>query len=103
MEYAKRSQNGDVQDPAKGGSDFWAVRLDENGSKLWDKRLGGDRWDYGANAILTDDGGFVLSNISQDGANGDKSEPARGDSDISSINNYANGNRNHHATDPEGD
>ena len=97
------SQNGDVEDPAKGSSDAWLVRLADDGSKLWDRRLGGDGWDWVANSTLTDDGGFLVTSASYSGPTGDKSNSNRGGHDIWAIKLDANGNRNHYASDPEGD
>ena len=52
---------------------------------------------------MTDDGGFLLTSASNSGPTGDKSNSNRGDHDIWAIKLDANGNRNHYASDPEGD
>lgn len=42
-------------------TDYWLVRLDENGKFLWQKCYGGSDYDY-ANAIdVTPDGGFIIA------------------------------------------
>src|SRR4051812_35592208 len=33
--------SNDISYPSQGGNDYWIVRLDSNGNKLWDKRYGG--------------------------------------------------------------
>ena len=33
--------SGDKSQPSKGGSDYWIVKLDSAGKKLWDKSYGG--------------------------------------------------------------
>jgi len=35
------SADGDKSEATRGGSDFWAVKIDANGAKVWDKRFGG--------------------------------------------------------------
>jgi hypothetical protein len=38
-------QGFDRSKPTRGGSDYWVVKLDANGNKLWDNRYGGEYWD----------------------------------------------------------
>ncbi len=50
---------GDVQ------GDFWAVRVDETGTELWNETYVGSGWDF-ANAIVeTEKGGFTIVGIAQ--------------------------------------
>src|SRR6188768_4056809 len=37
--------SGDISEDTIGGNDFWIVRVDSNGNKLWDKRFGGTKDD----------------------------------------------------------
>src|SRR5207244_1102159 len=54
-----RSQSGNTGDrsqPGLGGSDFWVVKLDAQGNKLWDKRYGGSSYDAVEEIVVTTDG-----------------------------------------------
>lgn len=62
-------------DPGLVGSDYWVLRLDSLGSKLWDKRFGGINSEILVGLINTSDGGFLLAGNSFSGASGDKSQP----------------------------
>jgi hypothetical protein len=62
-------------DPGLVGSDFWVLRLDSLGSKLWDKRYGGVNSEILVEMLPTLDGGFLLAGNSFSGASGDKSQP----------------------------
>jgi hypothetical protein len=52
--------SGNKASPAYGLRDFWLVKVDANGNKLWDKTLGGDGEENLASIASTSDGGFVL-------------------------------------------
>ncbi|QRR01299.1 CBM96 family carbohydrate-binding protein [Dyadobacter sandarakinus] len=62
----------------RGLLDYWILRLDNNGTKLWDKTFGGSANDKLTNVDVTKDGGFLLSGTSDSGIGGDKSEVLRG-------------------------
>ena len=70
--------NGNKTSPNFGGYDFWVVRLDANGNKLWDYSFGGSGHDF-LNALQqTTDGGFILGGYSASGADGNKTSPNLG-------------------------
>lgn len=74
--------NGNKETPNWGGlGDYWVVRLDSLGNKLWDKTYGGTGADVMWGAVPTSDGGFLLGGYSGSGVNGDKTEPSRGGGD----------------------
>ena len=54
------STNGDVSDN-NGGNDYWVVRLDEDGSIIWQKCLGGSGTDYAKSIQQTADGGYIVA------------------------------------------
>lgn len=64
-----------------GASDIWAVKLDSQGNKVWDKRLGGNGNDFSYTVALADKS-FVIGASSGTNMNGDKSEPSRGSFDF---------------------
>lgn len=55
------SENGifDIHDD-KGSYDFWLVRLDSNGTKLWTKSFGGAEIDQGYAITKTPDGNYIM-------------------------------------------
>lgn len=59
-------------------TDYWIVKIDANGNKLWDKRFGGTNLDYLFSIESTGDGGFLLSGTSLSGNTGDKTEGTQG-------------------------
>lgn len=63
------------------GCDYWVVKIDSLGNKIWDKRYGGFGRDR-INALLqTSNGGFILGGESSSDIGGDKTENCRGYSD----------------------
>ena len=74
--------SGDKTQPAWGGSsDYWIVKIDSAGNKLWDKRYGGTDDDYISDIIEMPDGGFILGGLSYSGAGGDKTQASWGQGD----------------------
>jgi hypothetical protein len=81
----------------KGGYDFnnydyWLVKIDPDGNKLWDKTIGGDALENVNSAVLTSDGGFLLAGESQSQAGYDKSQNNRGSYDYWLVKTDADGN-----------
>jgi hypothetical protein len=71
--YSPASEN--KMSPAYGQGDYWLVRLDKSGNKLWDKSFGGDRRDYITGIQETSDGGFMVVGTSESNTNGNKTVP----------------------------
>lgn len=65
--------SGNKSTSAFGSHDYWVVKVDTQGNKLWEKSFGGDDADELHHAELTSDGGFLLSGFSSSGASGNKS------------------------------
>lgn len=76
-----------------GGSDYWIVRTDAHGNKLWDRSLGGQDWDECMSIVATPDGGFLAGGRSQSGVSGNKSTANRGDWDCWVIRLDSDGNK----------
>lgn len=72
--HSSSGADGDKTQPSQGGSDYWVVRLDANGNKLWDRRYGGSGSEILMDARPCADGGFILTGYSRSYASGDKSE-----------------------------
>jgi M6 family metalloprotease-like protein len=79
--YSLSGINGDKTEASRGSTDFWIVKTDESGNKLWDKRFGGSASDIMNALIQTSDGGYLLGGHSSSGTGGDKSEPGQGGRD----------------------
>jgi hypothetical protein len=62
--------------------DFWVVRLDENGNRLWDGTYGGPDRDEIRSLQQTSDGGFILGGRSYSGPGGNKTTPNYGMTDF---------------------
>lgn len=72
--------SADKTQPSFGGGDAWLVKVDDQGTKQWDRILGGAAEDYVHRAQATADGGYILGAGSSSGVSGDKSEPNLGSS-----------------------
>jgi hypothetical protein len=51
---------GTTKSYGEGGQDFWLIKTDAHGNKLWDKTFGGEKDDGGWSAIQIKDGGYIL-------------------------------------------
>jgi len=61
-----------------GGWDFWIIKIDAQGNKIWDKDFGGTEHDYLNAMQQTADGGYLLGGYSASDISGDKTEPRWG-------------------------
>ena len=75
-----------------GGTDFWLVKVDANGNKLWEKSFGGFDSDYLERLLPTGDGGCLLVGESYSVAEGEKTSVNFGGSDFWVIKVDADGN-----------
>jgi hypothetical protein len=80
--HSNSGSNGNKTAPARGGIDFWVVRIDHNGEKLWDRTYGGTENDYLFTMIPISDGGFLLGGYSASGANINKTSSNFGQGDF---------------------
>jgi hypothetical protein len=74
--------SGDKSEASKGESDYWIVKFNSTGQKVWDKTIGGSSLDNAESVVSTSDGGFVVAGHSFSGISGDKSEANKGRSDF---------------------
>lgn len=70
--------SGDKTSPAFGERDYWAVKVDVNGTKVWDKTFGGSFVEDLGFLEPTADGGFVIGGTSWSDISGTKTENTRG-------------------------
>lgn len=73
--------SGDKTDPSYGDFDIWILRLDANGTIVWQKTIGGSASDFLSSFAPTNDGGYIINSISSSSASGDKSEDVIGGTD----------------------
>ncbi|GAB3164029.1 hypothetical protein GCM10027291_04810 [Telluribacter humicola] len=90
---SQSNASGNKTENSKGGPDFWIIRLDATGSKIWDKTVGSTGDDDLRSIQLTTDAGFILGGISSANAGGDKSENSKGEGDFWIIKINASGNK----------
>ncbi|MBC7384233.1 MAG: T9SS type A sorting domain-containing protein [Bacteroidia bacterium] len=93
--------SGDKTQDRKGVSgftDFWVVKTDSMGNKIWDKTYGGRYSDYATSIILTKDGGYLVGGYSESDTSGDKSQLSKGGKDYWVIKITANGVKQWDAT-----
>ncbi|HYV93227.1 MAG TPA: DUF1566 domain-containing protein [Chitinophagales bacterium] len=69
--------SGDRSCSARGLSDYWIVKVDDDGIKEWDACYGGSDDDVLQSAVQTIDG-YLLGGHSKSGISGDKTENLRG-------------------------
>jgi len=75
--YSASGVGGDRTQPpwGSGGSDYWIVKLDSLGNKLWDRRFGGTNGEYLHAIANTNDGGFLIGGHSYSDSSGDITNP----------------------------
>ncbi len=75
------NNDGDITDGNNGGYDYWILKLDSSGNKVWDRTLGGSGWEWANSIQQTSDGGFVIAGLSYSW-NGDVSQNYYGNGDF---------------------
>jgi hypothetical protein len=73
--------SGEKSENSRGAIDYWVVKLDANGNKVWDKTIGGNSYDWCSPFALTSDGGVIVGGFSLSNISGEKTENSRGSSD----------------------
>lgn len=63
-------------------TDYWIIKVDAQGNKVWDKTIGGKDPEALINIIATSDGGYLLSGWSSSQVSGDKTNDVDGASDL---------------------
>ena len=90
--YSDSPASGNKSSTNFGGSDAWLVRLDANGNWIWDKSFGGTGVDTLMSLHLLKDGGCIFAAYSSSGADGNKTTPLLGSSDVWVVRLDAGGN-----------
>ena len=79
--YSSSSASGDVSGTNHGSDDYWIVKLDDLGTIVWNKLLGGSGTDNASYIQQTADGGYIISGTSSSSASGDVSGTNNGGQD----------------------
>ncbi len=87
------STDGDRTPPYYGGLDYWVLRLDASGQRVWDASYGGNNTERGFWIEPTTDGGFLLAGESFSLPSGSKAAPYYGNGDMWIVRLDANGNQ----------
>jgi hypothetical protein len=90
--YSSSPISSEKTQASYGYSDYWLVRTDSMGNKLWDKTIGGPKGDYMQSVAATADGGFLLGGYSNSHIGNDKSEAPVGGYDywVVKVNKFGN-------------
>ncbi len=91
--YTDSDMSGDMSEFSNGGFDYWIIKIDSTGNKMWDKRLGGNSSDCLSQVIQTSDGGFLLAGDSYSDSSGDRSQSSRGREDYWIVKTDSIGNK----------
>lgn len=83
--------SGDKSEDSRGMTDFWVVKLDEQGSIEWEKTIGGLYTDELFDLKITADKGYILGGHSSSDVSGEKSENRQGGTDFWAVKLNANG------------
>ena len=90
--YSQSRPGGNKTSPNFGNDDFWIIRLDANGDKIWDRSFGGLETDVLMSLRQTSDGGFILAGPSFSGQSATKTGTNYGQYDFWVVRTDPNGN-----------
>ncbi len=91
--YSNSPASGEKSQSSRGGTDYWLVKINLAGKKIWDKRYGGNLNESLTGIVTAAGGGFLLGGSSASGKNGDKSQVSQGGSDYWVVRLDKNGNQ----------
>jgi len=60
-----KSNDGDITDKTGTDSDYWLLKLNAQGEKVWSKTFGGSEDDIATSMTATSDGGYIISGYSR--------------------------------------
>lgn len=72
---SSKSTDGDLANRTGSDSDYWLLKLDAQGEKIWSNTFGGTEDDVATNVSKTSDGGYIISGHSES-SDGDVTENA---------------------------
>jgi hypothetical protein len=66
--------SGEKSENSRGLGDFWVLKIDNSGTIIWQKTIGGNNGDYAKSIIATSDGNYIIGGDSSSNISGDKTE-----------------------------
>jgi hypothetical protein len=84
--------SGDKSEHSKGGADYWIVKIQEDGTILWNKTIGASQNDECTTISATADGGCIVGGYTTSGISGNKTEASKGGFDYWMVKLDASGN-----------
>ena len=72
--YSRSSNEGDKSEVSRGREDYWIIKIDLEGNKLWNKTIGGNLGDQLQDMLLITDGNILLAGNSNSGVGNEKSD-----------------------------
>ena len=85
--------SGDKSQASFGETDFWLVKLDADGNKVWDKAFGGTGSDTPVSLLSLPDGNFLMAGYTTSSASGNLTSTNKGASDVCLIKIDVDGNK----------
>lgn len=82
----------DISEPPRGGKDYWLLKINSSGNKIWDRRFGGAQDDDLVDIVLHGTNCFLAGN-SLSNTGGDKTHNSYGSSDYWIVNVLSNGTK----------
>ena len=79
--YSSSGISGNKSTVNYGFTDYWVIRVDSLGNKIWDRNLGSNLFDFLTSAIITNDGKIVLGGYSNSSSNSIKTQNSKGSFD----------------------
>ncbi len=89
--YSASGSGGDKTQSGRGGLDFWTVKIDAAGKKVWDRTYGGSDDDQPGALLQTSDGGYLMAGKSLSGISSDRTQSSWGSSDFWVVKTDGNG------------
>ncbi len=72
------SETGNKMTAGYGATDFWILKLDKRGNRMWEQTYGGSGSEGLQHILVTTDGGYLLVGESNSRSDGNKTAPNRG-------------------------
>ena len=90
--HTRSPVSGTVSQPSQGNLDYWIVKIDPSGNRIWDRKYGGTGDDVMITIIQTPDQGYLLGGYSNSPVSGNKTENSKGGQDFWILKVDSNGN-----------
>jgi hypothetical protein len=92
--YSYSGISGTKTEPCIGNCDYWVLKLDADGNKIWDKTIGGTDYDLPSSITISTDNELLISGSSNSNITGNKTEDSFGSFDFWIVSLDTNGNLN---------